>query len=238
MEDKPILDKNKTEFIKLNNLINQIVYENRFSLSDANRVYLDSILKYSDTIFNSILKRDTLLFRSRINKINLDNLSGEDVTHPIKDMGAPPKALAAAGRINPVGIPYLYCSGEEKTAGAESRPDSGNYITIAKINVLKDLKIADFTVNFSGNELSEYFQILCSVFSTQWPAEYKNHYLISQYLASHLKTNGFRGIKYKSEVNADGTNFALFHKEDYEIREIYSRQTVRVDYYFHTPGHG
>lgn len=50
---------------------------------------------------------------------------------------APPNDRATAGRINPVGISYLYASEEAHTAIVEVRPAIGQYVSVAEIELKK-----------------------------------------------------------------------------------------------------
>ena len=152
---------------------------------------------------------------------------------PPAEMGTPPQLLAISGRINPEGIPYLYCAGELDTAGAELRPWKGAYLTIAEVEIKKDIPIADLTLECIDENWKLFLYDFADMFSMQWPPELKLNYLVTQYFSEHFKAAGFRGIKYKSEFNVSGNNYALFYIDDYSIDKTYSVETSDISYFFY-----
>ncbi len=94
--------------------------EFREELKHTNRYFPKKVPSYEE--FKNLLFLLTLpdalspktLYRARINTV--DGLLTCD------DMGKPTKMKVSNGRANPVGIPYLYTTSDEKTAIAEVRP--------------------------------------------------------------------------------------------------------------------
>ena len=82
-----------------------------------------------------------------LNAIDLTGYTKEVPPFSAKEMEPPPDDLATPGRINPEGIPYLYCSDDLDTAGSELRPWKGALITIAELKINKDIEIVDLTVD-------------------------------------------------------------------------------------------
>ena len=62
------------------------------------------------------------------------------------EMGAPTPELVKKGqRANPAGIAYLYLASDEETALAEVRAEPGAEVTLARIVIPQNTRIADLT---------------------------------------------------------------------------------------------
>ncbi len=84
------------------------------------------------------------IFRARI----LDASLTEDVLrlNPARELGAPPRQRAQAGRMNVEYIPAFYGAFSEHTAVAEMRPGIGEEVAIGEFILQRDVKVFDFTV--------------------------------------------------------------------------------------------
>ncbi|OGW20156.1 MAG: hypothetical protein A2X55_02475 [Nitrospirae bacterium GWB2_47_37] len=213
--------------------MNILKHESRFILQEPYKTFIDSIIKQVREQFTSMIPAGTILFRARINEINFKDRMKEQIPFPAENMGPPPHHLAKAGRINPEGIPYLYCAGDLDTAGAELRPWKGAHLTIGEVEINNDLPIADLTLDCNDETWDLFFEEFAESFSIQWPPELKLNYLITQYFSEHFKAVGLRGIKYKSEFNIGGENYSLFYEEDYEIVKTYSVETSEISCIFY-----
>ncbi len=218
------------DFSKLTNVIK---HESRFVLQEPHKSFVNSITQMIRDQFTSVIPANSILYRARINTINFENRDNEKIPSPPEEMGPPDHHLAISGRINPEGIPYLYCAGELDTAGAELRPWKDAYLTIAEVTIKSDITLADLTLNCKDDVWDMFFDDFAEMFSRQWPPELKLNYLVTQYFSEHLKAEGFRGIKYKSDFNDDGNNYSLFYKEDYDINKTYIVSTSVISYYFY-----
>lgn len=216
----------------LEKLSNIIKHESRFIIQEPYKTIIDSIVNMIHKQCKSTIPADSTLYRARINKINFQKKKHEKIPFPPNEMGPPPHYLAISGRINPEGIPYLYCAEDLQTAGAELRPWKGSYLTIGEVNLKQNITIADLTVEVTENEWILFFDDFANMFSMQWPPEFKLNYLVTQYFSEHFKSVGFRGIKYRSEFNVGGHNYSLFFKEDYVINKTYSVETTDISYFF------
>ncbi len=223
--------------IDLNKLAHIIKHESRYIIQEPYKSLVDSIMKILQDQFTSVIPAHSKLYRARINEINFENRDDEKKPFPPEQMGSPPYYVAKSGRINPEGISYLYCAGEIDTAGAELRPWKGAYLTIGEVEIMHDISIADLTLECKDNNWLILLNDFADMFSTQWPAELKLNYMVTQYFAEHLKSVGFRGIKYNSDFNIGGNNYSLFYKEDYNIAKTYSRETIEVSYIFYENKH-
>ena len=233
-------DSNNSGYLKkidywwqFNKLIDAIKHESRFILQEPHNSLVNSVVQVVQEKFISKLPSNSKLFRARINQINFEKKASEIMTFPPEEMGSPPPQLALSGRINPEGIPYLYCAGDLDTAASELRPWKGAYLTIGEVEIKKDITIADLTLDCADDDLNLFFDDFAAMFSIQWPPELKLNYLVTQYFSEHFKSVGIRGIKYKSEFNIGGDNYALFYMEDYEIVKTYSVEAIDISYCFY-----
>jgi hypothetical protein len=147
-----------------------------------------------------------------------------DETYEIDKMGAPPKRLAAHGRANPAGIPYLYLGSMPETAAAEIRPHTGEIACIADFTIPEikavDLRnprklVSPFILIDAGAigqlraDLPFLERLGEELTRPVLPSGAAIDYIPSQYLCEFIKKSGFEGVVYRSSVS-DGINLALF----------------------------
>ncbi|MDA8162594.1 MAG: RES family NAD+ phosphorylase [Desulfobacteraceae bacterium] len=219
--------------LRFQELIEVIKHKSRFIIQEPYKSFVDLIIQLIQQQFISTISVDTILYRARINRINFSN--GDDENNPFapEEMGPPPEYLTKSGRINPEGIPYLYCAGELDTAAAELRPWKGAKITIGEVKMKQAITIADLTLECRDKNQYLLFDEFSNIFSMQWPPELKLNYIVTQYFAEHFKSIGLRGIKYKSEFNIGGNNYSLFFTDDYEIFRTYVVEASDISYFFY-----
>lgn len=159
----------------------------------------------------------TFFYRARISDTLLSNA----------ELGKPPYELTTPGRANPIGIPYLYVSESEETTLYETRVALHEGISIGKfvltdpLNVVSLRNIADFgpfEIIDRGFDTEEfirfrpYLQKLENELSK--PVRKQDvhlDYLPTQFLCEYIKSEGFDGVEYKSAMNAQGYNLAIFN---------------------------
>jgi hypothetical protein len=163
-------------------------------------------------------------------------------------MGAPTAELAAHGRANPAGIPYLYAASDPGTAISELRPHTGEVACVGRLGLTRPVRLADlrnprktispFAVQDSAKvaELREDLPFLVrlgeELARPVRPKAAHLDYLPSQYLCEFVKGQGFDGVMYRSSVGA-GMNLALFdpaiaHVDSVEHYSV-SRVSVELD---------
>jgi RES domain-containing protein len=211
----------------------KLKHESRFVIPESDMSFVNSVIQLVRDNFVSTIPESSKLYRARLNK-KFEIEEKEKLPYPPDQMGAPPRHLATPGRINPEGIPYLYCAGEMTTAGSEIRPWKGAYLTVAEIEIIQDTLIVDLTIDFEYENASQalFYLYFIEMFSLPSPPSYKLNYFLTQYFSEHFKALGYRGIKYKSFFNTDGTNYALFFEEDYTIEKTYTVETCEIDFTF------
>lgn len=152
-----------------------------------------------------------------------------DEVFTLAEMGAPARRIAAHGRANPAGIPYLYLGSSPETAAAEIRPHRGERASIATFNLAASLAIVDlrndprdlvspFVLNSEDEvgRLRSDIPFLASLGEELArpivPIGAPIDYVPSQYLCEFIKQCGYAGVIYRSSLS-DGINLALFDPE-------------------------
>lgn len=206
----------------------------RYHSNYLNHEVLKSYIEHSE---EDILKGQKF-YRARISNVAEGFLK--------KDMGAPPSEIARGGRANPEGIPYLYLGDTKETVIYETRAAMYDYITIGVFECEKDIKVIDF-INL--DKISPF---------RRWESriEYLNHainnehlrrisreiakplrnnanrleYLPTQYICDFIKTLNYDGIKYKSSMNTEGYNLAIFSGDLFKCIDVKTYDIESINY--------
>ncbi|MBS1528746.1 MAG: RES family NAD+ phosphorylase [Bacteroidetes bacterium] len=165
---------------------------------------------------------------------------------PPEQMGKPPAAAASAGRANPVGIPYLYLCNDLKTTLYETRIalhetlSVGKFISTEPINMVSLKKIESlgpFEVikkQFTLDEFIEYRPYLQKLESELSKPVRKQDihldYLPTQFLCEFCKSIGFDAVEYRSSMNPEGSNLALFSDRKVRCTEVRFYQVDNLTY--------
>lgn len=173
-----------------------------------------------DALLGSVesITAGTPLYRARV-------ISGEAIPQ-ISEMGAPPASKASPGRANPVGIPYLYLSYEERTCIYETRVANHTRVALGTFVTGRDLKV----LNLADIEVPDFFSTEDPVASISFyrylqalgnelkrPVRSSDQvidYIPTQYLCELAKSSGLDGVLYSSSLDhPDGRNVVLFDVE-------------------------
>lgn len=162
---------------------------------------------------------------------------------PVAEMGAPPRRVAAHGRANPAGIPYLYLGSTPQTAIAEIRPHTGELACVAGFTVPADLKVVDLRsprrivspfvlkdeseIGLLRSDIKFLEQLGEELTKPIIPQGAAIDYVPSQYLCEFIKKCGYAGVLYRSSVS-DGINFALFVPEIAVPGDVVQYNVTRV----------
>lgn len=146
------------------------------------------------------------------------------------EMGAPPPSKAAAGRANPVGIPYLYLSYEEETSVYETRVANYTKVAIGKFKTVRDLKVLnlaqiqhpDYFAEVDPTTAIVFFRLLQRmgqelkkpIRSSDQPIDY----IPTQYLCELAKSSKLDGVLYSSSLKPGGSNVVLFDTNSAQCR--------------------
>ena len=144
------------------------------------------------------------------------------------------------GRVRPRGIPCLYLASDKKTATIEVRPTDGEFVTVAEFRTTRALTLVRFRQGAPADEnrgLQDIYDLSLpgadeDAFQSKvdrdvWgeidlafskPVERDGEYLDyvpTQIIAeSLLARGGYDGIVYRSSLNPEGFNLALFDLDD------------------------
>jgi hypothetical protein len=124
----------------------------------------------------------------------------------------PDNELVGDGRVNPKFIKYLYTSEDPYTSMVEIRPYLNSKVSIAKINALEPLNIADFSKFKDIKETFEMYLILIIMRDLSKPSDSElKDYLSTQYIGEFVKSLGLDGIRFNSSLHDSGKNVTIFN---------------------------
>lgn len=153
----------------------------------------------------------------------------EILANPARNLGAPPKARAGEGRMNPAGVPAFYGALERLTCIAELRPPVGGTVVSGEFRLNKDVRVLDFTrleeadpgpmlsffdpAFFAKEGRREFLRYLHGEITLPVLPGLERDYLttqvIAEYLATHCKPR-IDGVMFSSVQQDCGTNIVLF----------------------------
>ncbi|HTW17286.1 MAG TPA: RES family NAD+ phosphorylase [Nocardioides sp.] len=168
---------------------------------------------------------DIDLYRGRL-------FEGEAPT--MSEMGAPPAEKAAAGRANPVGIPYLYLAYSRETCLYEARATTLSKLAVGRFQPTRQLSV----LNLADIEPPDFFSLfeVESIEAQISRAAYHRYltslgeelrkpirssdrltdYIPTQYLCEMAKSIGLDGVLYSSSLDPAGRNLVLFDVQSCE----------------------
>ena len=199
----------------------------------------------------------TLSNKDLLNKIESILVSDDEILSKLKDIAfwgydaeksdAPPNQFTDNMRVSPKGISYLYIAEDIPTVIAEVRPIIGQPVSVAEVQILRDLKLFDFTLGVPSFGLEESGMPIMEAALLRFISEQfsspnysgDDEYFATQYISEMLKVEGFDGIRFQSSLNKTGTNIVLFDvsKQDdlglsrnYEITssKIYTMEDISI----------
>lgn len=138
------------------------------------------------------------------------------------------------GRMNKVNEHHLYLASDIETAIAEVRPLNMQQVSVATVNIKKELKLFDFTKKFKFGDGTkdcdyisyEYVSKMCSI------PNYNDNdlYKPTQMISSYIRKLGFDGIIYPSSLNEYGKNILIFEFASPEVDNDYF-EIISTDVY-------
>lgn len=207
----------------------EIKYQNRYFPTRVIKLELLSEL----LIFQEeIIEADSHFYRARI--------CHNSTKWQCSQMGKPSIEKSIQGRANPVGIPYLYISSDDKTAISEKRPAPQDKVTVGDFVVRTPLKVVNLrnpiiedpfqygdNLEFVMTHLGFLRKLGFELSKTISPTKADIEYIPLQYLCEFIKNMGFDGVVYKSSVS-DGYNLAIFYDNKLECvsTELYEIDSI------------
>lgn len=221
---------------KWEEFVEHIKYVNRFHANFINFEILDDFLK---RIISDISNGQVLYRARRSNDKVLDK----------KDLKAPPKGNATAGRANSEGISHLYLATEAETAIREIRPSEGDTVYIGEFEVEDNLTILDLKNldNISAFQINNKLQYILSIKEIKKISneiskpvkrtDSKLDYLPTQYIVDYIKSKTDEedfencvGIGFKSTVCNSGSNIMIFNPEIIECKNVKVKEIKSIVY--------
>jgi RES domain-containing protein len=160
----------------------------------------------------------------------------------VAEIGAPPKEIASAGRMNPIGIPYLYTALDRRTAvlEAEAHCNGKTSYAWARFSTKRVLRVIDLSrlprppsvfdeeqqdlgeaVRFFSHFVKEILQPLSKSGSEH--LHYVPTQIVSEYLATAFRTEDHQlvdGLIYPSTVSLGGKNLVLFPRREESWKKV------------------
>jgi len=209
---------------------------NRFHTNILNLGVLSRICSYISKAY----KKGSLFYRGRISTSD-----GFDCD----SMGAPPYDKATVGRVNAEGIRCLYLADDVLTTIHEIRAGKYDYVSIGKFELLHDIVVVDLKLinsvsPFIGLDCKEYAinrehfnkintEMSKSLRRSDSPLDYVPTQYISDHIKSMLDSHGialYHGIEYKSTMNPDGFNLAIFYPDYFKCIDVDVYEIDKLEY--------
>ena len=222
--------------------VEDIKYNNRFHSNQINKGILAKYCKAIQKTYSG----GEQFFRCRISK---DRKQFEQ-----KEIGAPPKGKSADGRANARGIVTLYLGDTEKTAIHETRTGLYDHVCIGTFELKSPIIVIDFK---KINEISPFQdgiiddiaelainkkhlkQIDYEMGRVMRKSDDVLDYLPTQYIADFVRSivseeypeqYVFQGIEFRSVMNPEGFNLAIFTPECFDVIDIKMKRINQISY--------
>ena len=179
----------------------------------------------------------------------------EEETPHGRERMVPKPRIVSEGRINPRGVAYLYLASDKKTAISEVRPSVGMNVTVAEFRTRRELTIVDLSLatRHKGPSITGLLSWASAIArdgplsqekinQSVWanidrafaqpvdPSDEHLSYIPTQVIAESLLAIGFDGVVYRSGLNPDGYNLALFDVKSAEFVAARLFSVDRVEY--------
>ncbi len=187
-------------------------------------------------------KRGDIKYRCRIS--NEDGL-------PADKMGAPSVELTGDGRANARGVRCLYLGDSPETTIYETRAGAYDYATVGIFDLQKDIIVVDLKMINQMSPFVEGMDVLEYAVNREHLNKINNEmskamrrsdstldYVPTQYITDFVKSicddegnSVYSGIEYKSVMNKEGYNLAIFDPELYECKAttVYRIDNIRYE---------
>lgn len=218
---------------------NEIKNKNRYHSKLLNLDVLEKLCSYIVKGYSA----GTKFYRSRI----CDSAEG----FPLYKMSAPLAGSSSAGRANAMGITCLYVSGDMDTTLHEIRAGELDYVTVGTFELQRDIRVVDLPrmteispfvddglhpAEFIINKplIAEFNKVLGKALRR---SDSPLDYVPTQYVTDFIKSLGhdgcqeYDGIEYKSALNGEGFNLALFDPSVAECVSVQTYEISEVEYF-------
>jgi hypothetical protein len=186
-----------------------------------------------------VVPKGAVLFRAVPGGVSRHGTVAEP--HPADRISGPlPEHCRRGGRVNPAGIPMLYLADDLPTVVAEVRPYKGAAVSVATLEVSRELRLVDFSPrqpNPGGKGPVDDDPGLRGVLETIGfemaepidPDDSEIAYVPTQYVAEVVRAAGYDGLAFKSALGP-GTNIVLFDLADAHVTDRKLHRVTDVTY--------
>ncbi|GIN22247.1 RES family NAD+ phosphorylase [Siminovitchia fordii] len=208
-----------------------IKYQSRFHLKTFNTKVFADIIDFASVKF----EKGNTFYRAR-----LSNERNE--AFPKSEMGAPKKGKASNGRVNPLGISCLYLASRPLVSVKEIRAGIHDLVSIAPFELIEDIEVINL-INLDkispllglNHEIhainkSHLKHIAQEIIRPLKGSNPNLEYLPSQYICDLIKSEGKQGVMYKSTVDENGYNIAIFDESLLECKEVSFHEVTKIEY--------
>jgi hypothetical protein len=228
----PCYEDDRTQEESWERFVEELKTVNRFFITNSvDTNLLQGLLKQLEKEY----KRHKTFYRARIS---------ESTKLDASLMGKPPHTKATAGRANPRGIPYLYLSNDIDTTLYETRASLLDYVTIGRFVAIEDIRV----INLRDDKMPSPISLEDSLEKYMSHRRYLSRlgqelskpvrkydseldYLPTQYLCEFVKSLGYDGVEYRSSLNPDGFNLAIFNDEKFKCvdTDLYEVKSIKYN---------
>jgi hypothetical protein len=190
----------------------------RYVMNAKQQLFLEAVLETCRDR-ETVMKKKTVLWRAQLghdwrvkaivegHKLHVEGPFKAKRMKPLPDR-------AKEGRVNPKGIPCLYCATEIGTAMSEVRPWIGSYVSAARFVLIRDLRFVDCSSEteppISENPEAWAWWYINRAFSEPvTDSDDVADYAPTQVLAEAFRSAGYEGIIYGSKLGS-GSTVAVF----------------------------
>lgn len=157
-----------------------------------------------------------------------------------RESDAAPSDATGNGRINPMGISYLYASSRKETAALEVRPVISQLVSIAEVVITSQITLFDLTRNVfddddSPDDEARMFRKLLAHYFSKPNYSGDQAYLVTQYISEYIKSSiqqstglHFDGIRFSSSLDRKGTNYVIFDTSESPKYQIVASSLEKV----------
>ena len=146
------------------------------------------------------------------------------LANPERELGAPPKGHASAGRMNAAGVSVFYGADSHETVLAELRPPVGSHVVVSRFQFTRQLKFLKITgfdnIRIEGSDFDPtrlrrlkqagFLRSLSKLLTKPVrPGDETIEYLVTQVVAEFLSKR-FDGLIFSSVQAVNGFNVVLF----------------------------
>jgi RES domain-containing protein len=222
------------------------VHKSRYFRSETDLHFLEAIFESSKERWET-LQAGAYLYRAQIGhdwrSDGSSEFSEEEVEFPCAYPPSRMKPLpnrASEGRANPKGAPVLYTATEYQTAVAEVRPWVGAYVSVAAMELQRDVTIVNSTeddqrIIIYGDDAEiapekrakQVWRDIDRAFAQPYDPRDESvaGYAPTQVIAEFFRRRGLDGIAYRSAMGGPGHNVALY---DPALAEVIKCDLVRI----------